>query len=77
MDSSPFIFLSIFGFLLILSAYWIFVSNDPKKLPFFTSINPITHMSLYDSKQEAKIISKYVFLIGLIILIISFIGMFL
>ena len=66
-------FLSIFGGLLILCSWGIASSEDPRKLPFFTAIHPITHMSLCDAKKEAIIIAECVRLIGLTILIICFI----
>ena len=75
MDSAPFIFMNIFGFVLILCALWIRTANDPRELPFFTVIHPITHMNLSDAQKEAKVIAKYVAIIGCVISIVSLILM--
>jgi hypothetical protein len=75
MDSAPFIFFNIFGVILIFCALWIKNANDPRKLPFFTVIHPIKHMELNDAKIEARIIAKYVAIIGFIISFISLIFM--
>ena len=77
MESAVFILMGIFGIALLFSAFWIIIVNDPRELPFFTAVNPITHMPLYQAKEEAKIIAKYVAIVGSIILIGCLIGLLL
>lgn len=77
MDSAPFIFFYIFGFILMLCALWIKNASDPRELPFFTVIHPIKHMKLNEAKIEAKIIAKYIAIIGFIISFVSLIGCYL
>lgn len=75
MESNAFILLGIFGVALLLSAFVIVYVHDPRKLPFFTAIDPITHMPLYRAREEAKVIAKYVAITGGIILIGSLAGL--
>ena len=70
------LFLGIFGLILILCSIWIEKSDDPRKLPFFTPIHSITYMTLCDAKKEAKVIAKYVRLIGIVVILICLIGFF-
>lgn len=69
MESIPFIFMSIFAIILIISAFIIKSSQNPRNLFFFTT-HPIVYMSLNKAKLEAKLIAKYLIIIGLIILLI-------
>ncbi len=77
MESPVFILMSIFGGSLLFSAFVIRFVKDPRDLPFFTPIHPITHMPLYRAREEAKVIAKYVAIIGGIILFCSLIGLLL
>ncbi|MBR4696273.1 MAG: hypothetical protein IKO94_09360 [Selenomonadaceae bacterium] len=70
-------FHGIFGAALLLSAAIIASSDDPRKLPFFTPIDPICSMPKYKAKEAAKKIAKYVAIIGGFILIISLLGVLL
>ena len=77
MEEPAFIFMAIFGAALLLSAAIIASSDDPRKLPFFTPIDPICSMPKYKAKEAAKKIAKYVAIIGGFILIISLLGVLL
>ncbi|SHL04595.1 hypothetical protein SAMN05216582_1365 [Selenomonas ruminantium] len=71
MEEPAFILMAIFGTALLLTAFIIISVSDPRELPFFTAIHPITSMPLNQARAEARIIAKYVAIIGLIILFLS------
>lgn len=74
MEEPAFILMAIFGASLLLSALIIVSVKDPRELPFFTPIHPITSMPLARAKNEAKTIGKYIAIIGGIILALSLLG---
>ena len=74
MEEPVFILMSIFGAALLLAALAIVSVDDPRELPFFTPIHPITSMPLDKARIEAKTIARYVAIIGGIILGLSLLG---